>query len=181
MRIYVRGRVLHTINAPRVRCSRLLCEARREAAHLQRCLPTRRPQGNGYMLCFVSVRDFYRAGDAAVAQLHCLRPTGQFLVVAMNKRLRLDEKLTALRKADIHRKWSSLDDRRVCIFCGRVITGRMIDIWQDKRGTCRLHCPTPGCMSSPRDWFYHGAGRGRPAHVPARPAPMIAFGSTALR
>ena len=74
----------------------------------------------------------------------------------MNKHVTLDEKLTALRESDTHRKWESLDDRRVCILCEKVITGRMIDIWQDGRGTYHLHCPTMGCPGTPRDWFYHG-------------------------
>lgn len=55
--------------------------------------------------------------------------------------------------------WASkreIDDERVCILCNRVISGRMIDIWQAANGRYRLHCPTPGCPSVPRDWFYHG-------------------------
>ena len=50
----------------------------------------------------------------------------------------------------------ALDDRRVCVLCNRVITGRMIDVWQDTHGTYHFHCPTPGCPAEPRDWFYHG-------------------------
>jgi len=74
----------------------------------------------------------------------------------MNKRITLEHKLAVLQEADNLRKWYSLDDRRVCVLCDRVITGRMIDIWQDDRGVYRLHCPTPGCPATPRDWFYHG-------------------------
>ncbi|HEY5036631.1 MAG TPA: hypothetical protein VII74_05820 [Chthoniobacterales bacterium] len=71
----------------------------------------------------------------------------------MNKHVALDGKLSALRESDTHRRWQSLDDQRICILCGRLITGRMIDIWQDGRGAYRLHCPTPGCPSAPRDCF----------------------------
>lgn len=74
----------------------------------------------------------------------------------MNKHVDLDEKLTVLQASDGYRKWYSLDDQRVCILCERLITGRMIDIWQDRAGTYRLHCPTPGCSGRPRDWFYCG-------------------------
>ena len=80
----------------------------------------------------------------------------------MNRRIGLDEKLSLLQEVDPVRHWSSLDDRRVCVLCNKVITGRMIDIWQDARGHYRFHCPTPGCPATPRDWFYHGpimAGR----------------------
>lgn len=75
----------------------------------------------------------------------------------MNKHVGLDEKLSALQEADPFRKWYSLDDQRVCVLCDRVIRGGMVDVWQDEKGVYRLHCPTPGCSSSPRDWFFHGA------------------------
>jgi hypothetical protein len=77
----------------------------------------------------------------------------------MNRHVRLEEKLFALREADTFRKWSSLDDKRVCVLCDRLITGRMIDIWQDGHGAYHVHCPTPGCPATPRDWFYHGPMR----------------------
>jgi hypothetical protein len=81
----------------------------------------------------------------------------------MNKRLGLDEKLDVLQASDTYRKWYSLDDQRVCILCEKLINGRMIDIWQDQEGTYLLHCPTPGCSGSPRDWFYCGfRAAGRP-------------------
>jgi hypothetical protein len=93
----------------------------------------------------------------------------------MNTRIGLDEKLTILQEADSIRQWSSLDDRRVCVLCNRVITGRMIDIWQDAHGAYHFHCPTPGCPAEPRDWFYHGpmtmavrAGRSFAKHRPER-------------
>ena len=74
----------------------------------------------------------------------------------MNKHVGLDEKLAVLQASDSYRKWYSLDDRRVCILCEKLINGRMIDVWQDHDGTYRLHCPTPGCSATPRDWFYCG-------------------------
>jgi hypothetical protein len=74
----------------------------------------------------------------------------------MNNHVGLDDKLAVLQASDAHRKWYSLDDRRVCILCEKLINGRMIDIWQDHDGTYRLHCPTPGCSGTTRDWFYCG-------------------------
>lgn len=92
----------------------------------------------------------------------------------MNKHVAFDEKLTGLRENDTHRRWQSLDDQRICILCGKLITGRMIDIWQDNHGTYRLHCPTPDCASKPRDWFYHGAMRTQRSK-PLRQSPAIDF------
>lgn len=94
----------------------------------------------------------------------------------MNKHVPLDEKLAVLRESDTHRKWSSLDDERLCIVCGRLITGRMIDIWQATDGAYRLHCPTSDCASAPRDWFDHGAHRApRPVLARSR-GPILGFG-----
>ena len=87
---------------------------------------------------------------------------------ARNRHIPLDEKLTALQEADFSRRWFSLDERRVCACCNRVITGRMIDAWQDERGDYHLHCPTPGCTGAPKDWFHHGVGRGSPNSIANR-------------
>ncbi|HEY1581895.1 MAG TPA: hypothetical protein VGF73_02215 [Chthoniobacterales bacterium] len=79
----------------------------------------------------------------------------------MKRHIALDQKLSVLQEADTFRKWYSLDDRRACVLCDRVISGRMIDIWQERDGTYRLHCPTPDCPAQPRDWFYRGS-----IHIP---------------
>lgn len=93
-----------------------------------------------------------RRDDNPIARnLDCL-----FYKAEMNKRLGLDEKLEVLQASDTYRKWYSLDDQRVCILCEKPISGRMIDIWQDRDGTYMLYCPTPGCSGTPRDWFYCG-------------------------
>ena len=55
--------------------------------------------------------------------------------MSMNKHLGLEDKLVALQESDSYRKWYSLDDRRVCVLCEKLISGRMIDVWQDKIGT----------------------------------------------
>lgn len=87
--------------------------------------------------------------------------------MSMNKRLGLQDKLVALQESDSYRKWYSLDDRRVCVLCEKLISGRMIDVWQDEIGTFLVHCPTPGCPGTPRDWFYCGF-KGR-----ASPRPLV--------
>jgi hypothetical protein len=95
----------------------------------------------------------------------------------MNRHIPLDEKLAVLQEVDLHRKWYSLDDHRICILCDRLINGRMIDIWQDKRGSYHLHCPSPGCKATPRDWFYHGATRSSESKVIRSRAPILSFGA----
>lgn len=70
--------------------------------------------------------------------------------------LSADDKLDALRYLDEFRFWHSLDDRRRCRRCHQEITGHRILLYEDKgaRGGRRLRCPTPGCGSTPSEWFY---------------------------
>ena len=64
------------------------------------------------------------------------------------------EKLAALRKLDQFREWQSLDEKRYCLVCGKIITGRQIQIAAGTRGdgSLRLSCPTERCNSIPMDW-----------------------------
>src|SRR4030095_3973810 len=64
------------------------------------------------------------------------------------------EKLNALRRLDQLRQWHSLDDKRYCLVCGKLITGRQIQVAGGTRGNgaLRLSCPTEGCNSIPVDW-----------------------------
>jgi hypothetical protein len=68
-----------------------------------------------------------------------------------------EEKLAILQAADSRRKWYSLDDQRVCVLCGKGISGRQIEITRDAAGRHVPRCPTEGCPSVPSDWFYHGS------------------------
>jgi hypothetical protein len=74
----------------------------------------------------------------------------------MNSKLLPEEKLEIIQAADTRRKWHSLDDVRICVLCGRTITGRQIEVVPGPGGTHSVHCPTPGCASLPTDWFYQG-------------------------
>ena len=74
----------------------------------------------------------------------------------MNSKLLPEEKLEIIRAADTRRKWHSLDDHRICVLCDRTITGRQIEVARGPGGTYSVHCPTPGCVSLPTDWFYQG-------------------------
>src|SRR5438309_10944292 len=64
------------------------------------------------------------------------------------------EKLEALQRLDRFRKWRSLDEKRYCLVCSTIITGREIHIMGGTRGTgpLRVICPSHGCHSIPMDW-----------------------------
>jgi hypothetical protein len=64
------------------------------------------------------------------------------------------EKLEALHRLDQFREWRSLDDKRFCLVCGKIITGRQIQVAGDARedGPLRVNCPTKRCNSIPMDW-----------------------------
>jgi hypothetical protein len=64
------------------------------------------------------------------------------------------DKLDALRRLDQFRQWRSLDDKRFCLVCGKIITGSQIEVAGGTRdnGALRLSCPTERCNSIPMDW-----------------------------
>ena len=64
------------------------------------------------------------------------------------------EKLEILQRLDQFRQWYSLDEKRYCLVCGKIITGRKIQVIG---GTCetgppRIICPTERCNAMPIDW-----------------------------
>jgi hypothetical protein len=83
----------------------------------------------------------------------------------MPKDLSLEERLDILRAGDRLRKWRSLDDKRICLLCERVITGQQIEIWRDQRGRYLLKCPTDGCLAIAAHWFYIGNAATAAAHI----------------
>src|SRR5213596_4022776 len=64
------------------------------------------------------------------------------------------DKLEVLRRLDQFRQWRSLDEKRYCLVCGKIITGRHIQVAGGTRGngSLRLSCPTERCNSIPMDW-----------------------------
>lgn len=64
------------------------------------------------------------------------------------------DKLDALRRLDQFRQWRSLDEKRFCLVCGNIITGRQIRVAGGTHGNgpLRLSCPTERCNSIPMDW-----------------------------
>ena len=75
-------------------------------------------------------------------------------MLSTTARLADDEKLEVLRRLDQFRQWHSLDDKRYCLVCGILITGRQIQASGGTRGNgpLRLSCPTERCNSIPMDW-----------------------------
>jgi hypothetical protein len=65
-----------------------------------------------------------------------------------------EEKLKLLRRLDQFRDWRSITQRRLCLGCGKLISGAEIKLSRSMRGlgTLRLKCPTEGCRSGPMDW-----------------------------
>ena len=64
------------------------------------------------------------------------------------------EKLEVLRRLYQFRQWHSLDEKRYCLVCGKLITGRQIQVAGGTRGNgpLRLNCPTRSCNSIAMDW-----------------------------
>jgi hypothetical protein len=64
------------------------------------------------------------------------------------------DKLEMLRRLDQFREWRSLNDRRYCLVCGKIITGHQIEVagGTGGNGPLQLSCPTDRCNSIPMDW-----------------------------
>ena len=79
-----------------------------------------------------------------------------FAAMALSTATRLsdEEKLEALRRLDQFRQWHSLEEKRYCLVCGKLISGRQIQVAGGTRGngSVRLSCPTERCNSIPMDW-----------------------------
>ena len=78
----------------------------------------------------------------------------QTVALSTGTRLPDNEKLEVLRRLDQFREWHSLDQKRYCLVCGKLITGHQIQIDGGPRGngSLRLSCPTERCNSIPMDW-----------------------------
>jgi len=66
------------------------------------------------------------------------------------------EKLAILQRLDQFRQWHSLDEKRYCLVCGEIITGREIQVIKDTRGnrSLRIICPTKYCDAMPIEWVW---------------------------
>jgi len=116
-----------------------------------------------------------------------------FGAVALSTATRLsdEEKLEVLRRHDQFRQWRSLEEKRYCLVCGTIITGRQIQVAGGTRGSgpLRLSCPTERCNSIPMDWVLptdeilakveEMAAEERKAAVLKRAAAVVGNGKTA--
>ena len=78
----------------------------------------------------------------------------QTVTLSTVARLSDDEKLEVLRRLDQFRQWHSLDEKRYCLVCGELISGRQIQVAGGTRGNgpLRVSCATERCNSIPMDW-----------------------------
>ena len=76
------------------------------------------------------------------------------MAVCVGTKLSEVEKLEVLRRLDQFREWHSLEEKRYCLVCGNLISGRQIEVAGGTRGNgpLRLNCPTERCNSIPMDW-----------------------------
>ena|SRR6266513_1671724 len=69
----------------------------------------------------------------------------------MSQKFNSQERLEILRGVDVQRHWSSLDEKRVCVICEKIITGRQIEI-RGGPDHYSLHCPTEDCPAAFSQW-----------------------------
>jgi hypothetical protein len=65
-----------------------------------------------------------------------------------------EDKLKLLRRLDRFRTWRSTTQRRLCLGCGKLISGAEIRICRSMwgLGLVRLRCPSKECKAGPMDW-----------------------------
>ncbi len=87
----------------------------------------------------------------------------------MSEEMSPQERLKILRLTDEERRWYTVDDKRLCLICERIISGRDIRI-EGGPEKFSLACPTDGCPGTYSHWFLY-----RP--TPAQPAAPAQEGS----
>jgi hypothetical protein len=95
-------------------------------------------------------------------------------IVSTQAPLSAEEKLELLKQLDRWRGWTSLDDKRLCLGCGRLFSGHEVEFVNGAaQNTTEVHCPTHGCQSIPLDWILPNR-RDREMHIsgvqPTNPA-----------
>jgi hypothetical protein len=67
-----------------------------------------------------------------------------------------EEKLAILQRHDQFRHWHSVDEKRYCLVCGEIITGRQIQAIMGIGGnkSLRIICPTKCCDAMPIEWVW---------------------------
>ena len=64
------------------------------------------------------------------------------------------EKLEILRDLDHFRYWTCIDEKRFCLECHRLFSGREVQVIRDilDPDQLKLSCPSANCRSIPMDW-----------------------------
>jgi hypothetical protein len=72
-----------------------------------------------------------------------------------NGTLAPEEKLKLLQRLDGFHSWQSTRERRLCLGCGKLISGSEIKFKRGLNGfgLIDLECPTEGCSAGPMDWI----------------------------
>ena len=65
-----------------------------------------------------------------------------------------DEKLKLLQRLDGFRPWGNIHERRLCLGCGKIISGTEIKLSRSMPGLglLSLRCPTEDCTAGPMEW-----------------------------
>ena len=71
-----------------------------------------------------------------------------------NSALAPENKLKLLQRLDAFRAWRSLTQKRLCLGCGKIISGTQIKVTRELRGLglLGLRCPSEGCKAGPMEW-----------------------------
>jgi len=64
-----------------------------------------------------------------------------------------EEKLKLLQRLDRFRAWHTTHQRRLCLGCGKIISGSEIKVIRSMLGLLRLRCPTEDCTAGPMEWI----------------------------
>ena len=91
------------------------------------------------------------------------------------------KKLESLRAVDIFHPWESIDEKRLCLRCGQIISGREIKVCggEGGRGALRLECPTEGCPAVPIEWVMLDCSTEPPSRKPGEAlAPEVPLTTT---
>jgi hypothetical protein len=85
---------------------------------------------------------------------HSIRKDALAMALLSSITLSDEEKLNFLRRLDQFRQWHSLDEKRYCLVCGEIFTGREIQVIESTDGDVplRLVCPTEHCHAIPMEW-----------------------------
>jgi hypothetical protein len=97
---------------------------------------------------------FTYAANRDLLMVEIIRLGHHRLIAPTQLQLSIEEKLNLLNRLDRWRVWKSLDDRRLCLGCGRLFNGHEVEmVTGEDPSTVELHCPTRSCQSIPLDWI----------------------------